>query len=491
MDNIQYTPATVLGGKGSHAPVLSVGKISILVIHIFENVCHCFFQNKKLPEDKRVMSIIYNFESLVVQAWITTHHDRLIALTFVEFFTEFKNKFLPTNWKDDLVATQITMQSLQNFLTWTESVCKTNTELLIARTQLPPRATARGVEMGIDDYRQHPPLSRCKCEWGANLEAWIQQVHLLDLENQNKRDEWLKIAQSTARSNSKGVEKAGGSNSGGSMAPGTSVASNNASMPAVLANTMNTQQISTPKLMQVEHDLLRAYRGCFQCRLFYAGHYAPECLLGATGRPTPEACKNMTTAAVLKAKATFEGKGSVFVAAVFEDKDDSDDFEMAGDEADEYVLNLLLPSDMWWSCCIDAPLTCAPTPIRVLIDHGSPPVLISSEIVEVLGLARRKLFKPFSVSGAFVDGKRSSDSNLTEYCKLRLQSPDSVWKAKVVNAVISLNLQTDIILGLDFLMKNKIVVDAELRTAIAKEDHYNLLNPPPAKPKQPQISHHK
>ncbi|KAF8233018.1 hypothetical protein L208DRAFT_1268940, partial [Tricholoma matsutake] len=233
-----------------------------------------------------------------------------------------------------------------------------------------------------------------------------------------------------------------------------------------------------PKLTQAEHNLLRAHHGCFRCRLFYAGHYALECPLHTNGRLTADTCRNVTNVVALKAKVAFEGKGTAFMAAMFGEEDDSDNFDMTEEEADEYVLNLSLPLHLWWSCCIDAPLTCALTPIRVLIDHGSPPVLISCELIEILGLICWKLFKPFSVSGAFIDGKRSLDSSLTEYCKLHLQSPDSVWKSKVVNMVICLNLQTDIILGLDFLTKNKIVMDAELWTAIAKDNQYDLLNPP-------------
>ncbi|KAF8227562.1 hypothetical protein L208DRAFT_1296224, partial [Tricholoma matsutake] len=50
-----------------------------------------------------------------------------------------------------------------------------------------------------------------------------------------------------------------------------------------------------------------------------------------------------------------------------------------------------------------------------------------------------------------------------------------------VNAIICLDLHTDLILGLEFLVRNKIVVDAHLRYAIAKESGYGLLNPPDPK----------
>lgn len=105
-------------------------------------------------------------------------------------------------------------------------------------------------------------------------------------------------------------------------------------------------------------------------------------------------------------------------------------------------------------------------------------------------LPRCKLFKLFSVSGAFVERKRESTAItvLDEYCKVHLQSEDAAWKSWVVNAIVWPNLHTNLILGLDFLARNKIVVDVELRMAIAKDSNYNLLNPPPPIKHEPSIS---
>ena len=169
------------------------------------------------------------------------------------------------------------------------------------------------------------------------------------------------------------------------------------------------------------------------------------------------------------------------VAAVFGEDSDKGDFLLDEDETNEYIHhNLSLPSHLWWNCCIDAPTTCAPTPFHAFIDHSSTPVLILSEFTDVMCLPQCKLFKPFSVSGAFVEREKTSYSItvLDEYCKIHLQSPDSTWKSHMVNAIICPNLHTNLILGLDFLAKNKIVVDAELHMAITKESNYDLLNPP-------------
>ena len=141
-----------------------------------------------------------------------------------------------------------------------------------------------------------------------------------------------------------------------------------------------------------------------------------------------------------------------------------------------------LPQHLNWTCCIDAPATCAPTPVEALIDHSSSPVLISSELAEILCLTARPLFKSLSVSGAFTKNNNSATPLiLMHYCRLSIQSLAALWHSRVMNTIICPELHMDLILGLDFLVKNKIVVDAELRTVIAKDSGYDLLNPPDPK----------
>lgn len=89
------------------------------------------------------------------------------------------------------------------------------------------------------------------------------------------------------------------------------------------------------------------------------------------------------------------------IVAVFDDSNNKDyfDADMEGNEGDECVSNIFaFPAHLKWTCCVDVLLTCAPTPVEPLIDHGCPPVLISSELVEILGLVPKKLFKAMSVS---------------------------------------------------------------------------------------------
>jgi len=82
-----------------------------------------------------------------------------------------------------------------------------------------------------------------------------------------------------------------------------------------------------------------------------------------------------------------------------------------------------LPSHFWWNCCFDTLLTCAPTPVKALIDTSSPSVLISEECAKLYGLVPCHLHKPLSITGAY-----SSVGNivLDAYIKLHLSYLDSL-----------------------------------------------------------------
>jgi hypothetical protein len=56
----------------------------------------------------------------------------LVTLTFTEFITEIKKKFLLTSWEDKLVDKQIGLQGEDNFLTWVMKVRNANAELQAA-----------------------------------------------------------------------------------------------------------------------------------------------------------------------------------------------------------------------------------------------------------------------------------------------------------------------------------------------------------------------
>lgn len=95
----------------------------------FETVCRCYFANKGITAAEQVEKVIYNFEAASVQSWVMADEDHLLTLTFKEFLTEFKLKFLARSWEDELVQDQITLQGNTVFLTWINKVRNANDEL--------------------------------------------------------------------------------------------------------------------------------------------------------------------------------------------------------------------------------------------------------------------------------------------------------------------------------------------------------------------------
>jgi hypothetical protein len=113
-----------------------------------------------------------------------------VGLTFSLFILEFKQKFLPRNWQDDLMSTQISMQDMKSFLLWTESVREANAELGIAesdyhiaedklRSHFMPRLSL-ALKTSYDANNTHLDLDKI-----ADLDTWIKHVYLLNTELKN------------------------------------------------------------------------------------------------------------------------------------------------------------------------------------------------------------------------------------------------------------------------------------------------------------------
>ena len=69
---------------------------------------------------------------------------------------------------------------------------------------------------------------------------------------------------------------------------------------------------------------------------------------------------------------------------------------------------------------------------------------------------------------------------LSEYVSLSLSTLDNSWTSKPIIAIIAPGLCTKVLLGLPFLVHNRIVVDHELPSAIVKDTSVDLLNFVPA-----------
>lgn len=133
-------------------------------------------------------------------------------------------------------------------------------------------------------------------------------------------------------------------------------------------------------------------------------------------------------------------------------------------------------------CSVDGPSVPSPLRIKSLIDTGSHLVLIDDALVTHLGLRRRTLLEPISISLAMDTTAAAAPTRLSHWVKLRPQSLDNSWTSCSIRAVIAPGLCYPLILGGPFLVRNKIVVDHKAHTCIDKDTKYNVLRDTPLSP---------
>jgi hypothetical protein len=85
-------------------PRLSDGEILPRAVRNFEHHCQNYFVNAKegVADNERVARILSCFDDYLVNDWIAVDRDRLITLTFEQFMTEFRTRWLPLNWEREL-----------------------------------------------------------------------------------------------------------------------------------------------------------------------------------------------------------------------------------------------------------------------------------------------------------------------------------------------------------------------------------------------------
>ena len=89
-------------------------------------MCLRYFSVKTVPARERVTCVIHGLESPGMQDWICIHSICLSALTFDDFIGEFKKKWLPKHWEDDIRNKVIGMQGDRTFWEWQNELRNNN-----------------------------------------------------------------------------------------------------------------------------------------------------------------------------------------------------------------------------------------------------------------------------------------------------------------------------------------------------------------------------
>ena len=208
----------------------------------------------------------------------------------------------------------------------------------------------------------------------------------------------------------------------------------------------------------------------------YNGFFAPPPIPYST--PAPSVTDNSSAAIEELPVAladTFPSStpvvGAVLPSSMFQPfvlAGDSDTSGSSEDVSPISVPHLMWRAQIWNNNDVQVPFDC-------LLDNGAHLVLIRPETVTDLGLPIRRLREPVSVTLA-LNNEPKEVRHFWEYVSLSLSSLNNAWSSRPVRAIVAPGLCSNILLGLPFLVHNKIVIDHEARTAVDKTCGFDLLN---------------
>ncbi|RXW22516.1 hypothetical protein EST38_g3331 [Candolleomyces aberdarensis] len=103
MGNSNVATITISGhGK---RPSVSSGDLTPAVLLEFIQYCCCFFNEKDIPEEKRVARpVLFCFKDVRISTYVSANQSILGALPFDTFLKCIRDNFLPHDWAGNLRA---------------------------------------------------------------------------------------------------------------------------------------------------------------------------------------------------------------------------------------------------------------------------------------------------------------------------------------------------------------------------------------------------
>ncbi|KAG6864320.1 hypothetical protein C0993_009007 [Termitomyces sp. T159_Od127] len=454
MFNSVYT-AEVLQASASHAPIIG---------------------HKGIVVNKQVEKVLYNVDSSDVRAWVQENEEELKGLTFPVFMLRLRGQVLATDWEWATAQCLTKKQGEEErFAEWASNLREVNDTLINnKRFYIPTDRIHNHLLLHcLDDLRMEYSIGNKDGCYNSikDFSKWLKWVGDLDLALAACKTQMSKQLAASIAALTKAHLKNMANTSKGQAGKGAGVTGD-----LVMGSTT---RVYVYPLTAEERKILDEHRGCYQCRKVYIDHRSRDC---------PDKGKLLTLADYDKRKLTpafaeavrrermgggdtDKGKKGVVVNAVFEGGSDGDSSSDAGSE---YVF----PHHITYSCMVSAPFREPVLVKKALIDTGSPPALISQTLVTRLGLPVLRMARPLVVSGAFTaNGSKDETVMLLTYTKLVVISPCSQWESRSQIFIICPDLHSEMILGLAFLRRNKLVIDPDGDSVIDKRTGFDLLHP--------------
>lgn len=428
-----------------------------------------YFRDRNIEESRQVLKASSGIANEVLRDWYLNDYDRFDSMLWVDFVEEVRARFLPAGWSSAIHAQIMNKrqgqdQSFDDFVLEIERLNARlrNTKYRFSDDRLRDVLGANIVEdlrLTVDDQE----ISSI-----VGYVAWKNA-----LSNADKRRFRLRAMMNQVVASRNATAK--------TKAPNTSTSTTVRS---------STTTVRLPPLTVEERQLLNAHRGCYKCRRFYQNHTSGTC---PNGYPDASKYTTLTVTQANAAKTTKDTTVTRTVAAVVEDGQELvDNTTVAavwsspvaasmsgilgtGTDSEECVSPFFAQHTLLHASLLSPSPGYDPDVFPMLIDSGSPTVLIRRDVVDQAGLRLRPLPTPYRLGNAWGSEQRESH----HWVKLRVSLSDRSWDSISCRAIVVSSLCSPVILGKPFLELNSIIEDHSTRQLIHKLTGRDLLVPLP------------
>ena len=423
------------------------------------------------------------FKDPSIRNWFKADREQLSEMGLEEFMNELRGAFLASDWQKEIEREVYALpQGSRPFLDWVTDLEMKNAQLpstlQLSYARFHAELPSRLNEVLFRALRADPfrdAICKTPADEQRNFRAWVTHVKSLEeLANARKAEtaalvaEMLKSERSKAAKSS--AKPSGNQSRGSSFTPRSG---------------------NSARLTQADRDILNRHKGCYRCRRYYVDHTYRNCPNNISSSPVSEEAalrarpkSQVASASAVEVQAPVSQPVSQPVVVQEPSispnalaaslgqltlQDDADTTEYVHFDEPHLSPSLLLVSPSNRTILA-----------KTLIDHGCSTVLIKPEVVEKLGLVRNRMARAetmqTAVSGTFV---------VSEWVSFRVCTINKVWQSKCVYAKVAPGLCCDVILGLPFLSRNRLVTDAYARTVKSPEglDIMHFANQASSKPK--------
>lgn len=476
-------------------PSLTPGKLSPAVYHEWVIKCSQYFETKKVLDDRMIFVAMSGVRDPIMKDWYYSDQLALHRLSWIDFCDRFQARFLEKYWDQKVV------QGMSRLSQTSEEPPTRYIERLERQNILLRGSTLRWDDERLREHIESHSVADVRAEANkliyravTDFRVWKAAICEYDEDRLRTRARTMREVKSVlALERQQTNARRPTSNRDNRETSISASASTSAAKPRL------------PSLTSAEREYLMANSGCLKCRKANVDHRSNNCPNGfpdAVGyKSVGPIGKSVTVSTSTVAKRSTVGavNASEVTTSTLPDDDDIDldhivaaiadteidhivtsgvldagSYSSSSEEDDEYVPPLTVKQLLWQAHIRSNSGLSDRMPM--LIDCGSSPVLIRSDVVEANNLRRQSLAKPFPLSDAFSGCQEFA----TEFVRLQVAAADSSYTACAVRALVVDSLCVPVLLGNPFLKRNDLLVDIPRRAVWEATTGVDILAPGPS-----------